>query len=111
VVELDVHIPEGIANVAEEWKIPDGELRILKSRWEWSGDGAYVRKTWSPAEGGWSDDAKAGGADNVFKSRLPTPLRVGSLQDADKTEEVLLALALQPFVKEMQGEADERWLW
>jgi len=102
VVELDVHIPEGIANVAEEWKIPDGALRILKSRWEWSGDGSYVRKTWSPAENGWSDDAKAGGADNVFKSRLPTPLHVGSLQDADKTEEVLLALVLQPFVQEMQ---------
>jgi hypothetical protein len=47
--------------------------------------------------------------DNVFKSRLPRPLRIGSLEDAEKTEELLLALALSPFVKEMiasQGDPD-----
>lgn len=103
VIELDVHIPEGIANVAEEWKVINGDLRVLKSRWEWDADGTSVRKTWRPEENGWSQDAKAGGADNVFKSRLPKPLRIGSLEDADKTEELLLTLALQPFVKEMQA--------
>jgi len=102
VVELEVHIPEGIANVAEDWKVVDGDLRILRSRWEWAPDGTMVRKTWRPSEKAWSDDAKAGGADNVFKSRLPRPLRIGSLEDADKTEEVLLTLALSPFVTEMQ---------
>ncbi|WP_341858914.1 AAA family ATPase [Qipengyuania sp. GPGPB31] len=102
VVELDVHIPEGIANVAEEWKVVEGDLRILKSRWEWQADGSGARKTWSPTESGWSADAKAGGADNVFKSRLPRPLRIGSLEDADKTEELLLTLALSPFVAEMK---------
>lgn len=102
VVELDVHIPEGIANVAEDWKVAEGDLRVLRSRWEWSPDGSSVRKTWKPADNAWSDDAKAGGADNVFKSRLPRPLRIGSLEDADKTEEVLLTLALSPFVSEMQ---------
>lgn len=103
VIELDVHIPEGIANVAEDWKVIDGDLRILKSRWEWDTDGTSVRKTWHPEQNCWSEDAKAGGADNVFKSRLPKPLRIGSLEDADKTEELLLTLALQPFVKEMQA--------
>lgn len=103
IVELDVHIPEGIANVGEEWKVVDGGLRILKSRWEWQADGSMVRKTWSPAENDWSADAKAGGADNVFKSRLPRPLRIGSLEDADKTEELLLTLALSPFVAEMKA--------
>ncbi|QWC56732.1 AAA family ATPase [Erythrobacter sp. 3-20A1M] len=103
VVELDVHIPEGIANVAEEWKVVKGDLRILKSRWEWQADGSGARKTWSPTESDWSADAKAGGADNVFKSRLPRPLRIGSLEDADKTEELLLTLALSPFVAEMKA--------
>lgn len=102
VVELDVHIPEGIANVGEEWKVVDGDLRILKSRWEWAADGTYTRKTWSPAAAEWSEEGKAGGADNVFKSRLPKPLRIGSLDDANKTEELLLTLALQPFVNEMK---------
>ncbi len=102
-MELDVHIPEGIANVAEEWKIVDGNYRVLKSRWEWQADGSAVRKTWSPAEGNWSEDAKAGGADNVFKSRLPRPLRIGSLEDADRTEELLLTLALSPFIAEMKA--------
>lgn len=102
VVELDVHIPEGIANVGEEWKVVDGGLRILKSRWQWAADGTYVRKTWSPAAGEWSEEGKAGGADNVFKSGLPKPLRIGSLDDANKTEELLLTLALQPFVNEMK---------
>lgn len=104
VVELDVHIPEGIANISEDWKIVDGDTRILRSRWEWAADGATVRKTWSPVEDNWSEDGKAGGADNVFKSRLPRPLRIGSLEDADKTEELLLTLALSPFVAEMKTE-------
>jgi energy-coupling factor transporter ATP-binding protein EcfA2 len=103
IVELDVHIPEGIANVGEEWKVVEGDLRILKSRWEWHMDGSMTRKTWSPTEEDWSSDAKAGGADNVFKSRLPRPLRIGSLEDADKTEELLLTLALSPFVAEMKA--------
>lgn len=29
-------IPEGIANVAEDWKVVDGDRRILRSRWEWT---------------------------------------------------------------------------
>jgi putative ATP-dependent endonuclease of OLD family len=102
VVQLDVHIPSGVANIADEWKIVDGDLLVLRSRWEWSSDGTSTRKNWSPQSGDWSEDGKAGGADNVFKSRLPRPLRIGSLDDADKTEDLLLTLAISPFVKEVQ---------
>ncbi len=103
VVELDVHIPEGVANVGEEWKTTEGDYRVVRSRWEWATDGTAKRLTWSPADGEWSADGKAGGADNVFKARLPRPLRVGSLEDAAETEKTLLSLALSPFVTEMQA--------
>lgn len=101
-VELDIHIPDGIANIDPKWKISDGDYRIVRSRWEWLPD-TYEKKrtTWSPEENAWAADGKAGGADNVFKSRLPHPLRIGSLEDAHKTEEVLLALALDPLVTQM----------
>jgi energy-coupling factor transporter ATP-binding protein EcfA2 len=102
VVELEVHIPEGIGNVDEKWKSPEEGLLIVRSRWEWGPDGTRARRTWDPVAGDWPEDEKAGGADNVFKSRLPRPLRIGSLEDASKTEEVLLTLALSPFVEEMQ---------
>lgn len=101
VVELDVHIPEGVGNVDEKWKKPSGDYLIVRSQWEWSSDGSFVRRTWDPEVGTWSDGEKAGGADNVFKSRLPRPLRIGSLQDASETQAVLLALALSPFAKEL----------
>lgn len=107
VVELDVHIPEGTANVDEKWKQPEGDLLIVRSRWEWSPEGDFSRTTWDPAEGEWSTSAKAGGADNVFKSRLPRPLRIGSLEDAAKTEEVLLTLALTPFTAQMKELQDD----
>lgn len=51
----------------------------------------------------WSEDSKAGGADNVFKSRLPRPMRIRSLDDAATTEETLLTLALTPLVKELKA--------
>jgi putative ATP-dependent endonuclease of OLD family len=101
VVELDVHIPEGVANVDEKWKTPSGKHFVVRSKWEWKPDESFVRKTWDPTNCEWSDGAKAGGADNVFKSRLPRPLRIGSLQDASETQAVLLALALSPFAKEL----------
>ncbi|GGA48705.1 ATP-dependent nuclease [Pelagibacterium lentulum] len=101
IVELDVHIPEGVANVDEKWKTKTNDLLVVRSRWEWAADGTSVRKTWDPETGDWSDNEKAGGADNVFKSRLPRPLRVGSLQDASETQTVLLALALSPFAKDL----------
>lgn len=102
-VELEVHIPDGIGNVDARWKDQQGGLLIVRSRWQWvAPDFAKVRETWNP-EGGadgtgeWADD-KAGGADAVFSSRLPRPLRIGSLEDIGKTESNLLTLALAPLL-------------
>lgn len=99
---LEVHIPDGIGNVDAKWKTENDGLLIVKSRWQWCApDFQKVRTTWDPnggvdGHGDWAEDGKAGGADPVFSSRLPRPLRIGSLDDAAKTEEMLLTLALKP---------------
>jgi len=106
-IELEVHIPEGIGNVDARWKFPRDGLLIVKSRWQWSApDFLKVRETWDPkagpeGTGEWADD-KAGGADAVFSSRLPRPLRIGSLEDIGKTEGSLLTLALAPLLATLE---------
>lgn len=106
---LDVHIPTGMGNVDEKWKIIEGNNRIVRSRWAWPSDGGKaVRQTWDPVARDWAPEGKAGGADNVFRSRLPKPMRIGSLDDALTTQDVLLTLALKPFVNELKiTQADE----
>ncbi len=109
-VQLEVHIPEGIGNVDAKWKTGRDGLLIVKSRWLWAGPNYQkVRTTWDPqggddSRGGWAEDGKAGGADPVFSSRLPRPLRIGSLDDAEKTEDMLLALALAPMLAGLEKE-------
>lgn len=105
-VILDVHIPPGIGNIGEEWKFDQDGLRILRSRWHWKEENvAPVRTTWRPngaGGGAWAED-KAGGFDNVFKSRLPVPVRIDSLDDlATKTQDALVALALEPLFNEVE---------
>jgi energy-coupling factor transporter ATP-binding protein EcfA2 len=106
---LDVHIPTGMGNVDEKWKIVAGNNRIVRSRWSWPLDGGkVVRQTWDPVAEDWAEDGKAGGADNVFRSRLPKPMRIGSLDDALTTQDVLLTLALKPLINELKiSQADE----
>lgn len=107
-IELDIHIPTGIGNIGEEWKISEGDNRIIRSKWAWiPGEEKPIRSTWDPSQNDWSKTEKAGGADNVFKSRLPKPLRIGSLQDAEKTEGVLLALALDPFIQQVNDNQND----
>lgn len=109
-VMLEVHIPEGIGNVDPKWKTEKDSLLIVKSRWQWAAPNYQkVRTTWDPiggpnGEGGWAEEGKAGGADPVFNSRLPRPLRIGSLDDAAKTEEMLLTLALGPLIADLEKE-------
>lgn len=104
-VELEVHIPAGIGNVDEKWKKAEGDLLIVRSRWQWVGpDYKKNRATWDPELNDWAAEDKAGGADNVFKSRLPKPLRIGSLQDAAETESTLLTLALEPLIAMIESE-------
>lgn len=106
-VILDIHIPEGIGNIGEEWKEVRDGLRILTSRWQWRGKHAGdsklfpVRQTRRPgqpkeANEGYAEDGKAGGADNVFKSRLPQPVRIGSRGDPAEAEKALMKLVLEP---------------
>lgn len=108
-VQLEVHIPDGIGNVDNKWKYDRDGYRVVKSRWVWAAPGFQkVRTTWDPAakdgEGDWAEDTKAGGADPVFSSRLPRPLRVGSLDDAVKTQDMLLTLALTPLLAGLEME-------
>lgn len=109
-VILDVHVPDGIGNVDSRWKMDAGELKIVRSRWQWMPpEFKRVRTTWDPkggddGQGAWAEEGKAGGADPVFNSRLPRAIRIGSLEDAGKTEEMLLALALAPLVASLEKE-------
>lgn len=111
-VELWVHIPEGIPNVDAKWKQDKDGLKIVRSRWQWRGL-QKIRQTWDPeadnGAGNWAEDGKAGGADNVFNSRLPQPLRVDSLQDAFAEHDELLKLVTDPAIKtlkQLQNSAD-----
>jgi predicted ATPase len=106
-VELVAHIPEGIQNVDAKWKTVSDGLKLVRSRWQWRDVGTKpVRQTWDPqANGGsgdWAEDGKAGGADNVFNSRLPQPLRVDSLGDAVAEHTELLKLIIEPIANDLK---------
>lgn len=105
-VELSVHIPEGIENVDEKWKIIDGSLRIVRSRWQWKSSAKPERQTWNPelkdGAGDWDGEEKAGGADNVFNSRLPQPLRIDALKDSAGEHDILMRLILEPIAKQLE---------
>lgn len=106
-VILQIHIPKGIGNIGEEWKEERDGLHILTSRWQWlpekviDGKVSPVRQTRKPDQpieenDGYAEDGKAGGADNVFKSRLPQPVRIGSRGDPAEAEKALMKLVLEP---------------
>lgn len=103
-VEIWVHIPKGMANIAEEWKVPEDGLLIVRSRWEWSADTDWsvMRSTWDPEIADYSTDTKASGLDTVFSSRLPVPFRVGSLESPEAEHKKLLTLILQPVADRLQ---------
>lgn len=103
-VELVVHIPTGTPNIAEKWKVPEGDLRVVRSRWEWRRETGFrsLRTTWDPEAQDWAADTKAAGLDEVFTSRLPVPLRVGTLQDPEEEHKALLLLVLQPIVERLK---------
>ena len=103
-VILHIHIPEGTPNIDENWKIKDGELRIVKSRWVWDTNGTPSRSTWDPHPevDNWSTESKASGLDTVFSSRLPVPFRIGALDDPKEEHNKLLTLILQPIADELK---------
>jgi len=93
-----------MANIAERWKERDGDLRLVRSRWQWSKETSWarVRTTWDPEAGNYSLDDKASGLDAVFYSRLPIPFRIGSLEDPEAEHKKLLTLVLQPIADKIQ---------
>lgn len=105
-VELRVHIPEGVENVDEKWKVIEGDLRIVWSRWQWKTSAKPVRQTWNPelndGAGNWDTEGKAAGADNVFNSRLPQPLRIDALKDSADEHNMLIKLIIEPIAKELE---------
>jgi putative ATP-dependent endonuclease of the OLD family len=105
-VELSVHIPEGVENVDEKWKIIEGGLRIVRSRWQWKSSAKPGRQTWNPelkdGAGDWDSEEKAGGADNVFNSRLPQPLRIDALKDSAGEHDILMKLILEPIAWQLE---------
>jgi energy-coupling factor transporter ATP-binding protein EcfA2 len=107
-IELDVHIPEGIGNIAEKWKFDYKGYRIVRSRWVWTEIKLPpTRQTWDPGTDGHTGeraaDGKAGGVDGVFKSRLPQPLRIDSLQDASEEHNQLMKLITEPVAEDLKG--------
>lgn len=100
-VELWVHIPENAGNIDDKWKekTADG-LLLVRSKWEWNGLDKPKRTTWDPELQEYSEDEKASGLDSVFSSRLPKPFRIGSLDNPEDEHKKLLALALEPILKE-----------
>mgnify|MGYP000501207253 CR=1 FL=1 len=47
--------------------------------------------------------ARYGGADNVFKSRLPKPVRIGSLDDVDEAHKSFMTIILEPLINQLKS--------
>lgn len=107
IVELWVHIPSGVSNISDNWIEVDGELRLVRSRWTWSGPGKPVRDTWEPSKGDYAADGKAAGLDQVFNSRLPKPLRIASLQDPTSEHNDFLSLIVEPVAEAVTAMYEE----
>ena len=97
-VELWIHIPKETPNISEDWKKQEGNLLLVRSKWEWTKEGNWKtnRQTWNPTTEEYSLDDKASGLDTVFNSRLPQPFRIGTLEDPGREHDKLLSLVIQP---------------
>lgn len=107
-VEISVHIPEGTANIAERWKEKQGDLLVVKSRWEWDKNGSKTRKIYDPETKVYSDDGNAAGLDNVFNSRLPIPFRIGALENPQAELKNLLRLIVEPIAENLRFHLDNK---
>jgi len=107
--EVWVHIPADTPNIAEKWKTKEDGLLLVRSKWEWSKSSGFarIRTTWDPEINDWAKE-KAAGLDEVFDSRLPTPLRIGTLENPEQAHKALMGLVLQPVadrLRSLQGDA------
>lgn len=108
-VELWVHIPPEVPNIAARWKTIEDGLHLVQSRWEWNSANEWekVRQTWDPEKKEYGED-KASGLDTVFSSRLPKPFRIGALDDPDEEHKKLLTLVLQPIIKKLEENLEDK---
>lgn len=106
-IEISVHIPKNVGNIAEKWKEKIGDYLIVKSKWEWDDHGSKTRKTYDPEKNEYSDDGNAAGLDNVFNSRLPTPFRIGALDDPKQELKSLLGLIVDPIAKNLRSKLND----
>lgn len=106
-IELSVHIPPGVGNIAEKWKEVHGELHIVKSKWIWDDSGRSTRETYDPELGDYAADGNAAGLDNVFKSRLPKPFRIGALESPEAELKKLLQLIVSPIAEVLKTKISE----
>lgn len=100
-VEIWVHIPIGTANIDERWKEVQGNLRLVRSKWEWDESLKPKRYTWDPVAQDYAVDGKAAGLDTVFASRLPQPFRVSAMATPKEEHDKLLELVLDPIADEL----------
>jgi putative ATP-dependent endonuclease of the OLD family len=117
-IELWVHIPEAAANVDEKWKEKKDGLLLVRSKWVWDRPTIEmksvkpVRTTWDPSanegSGEYAEDGKASGLDNVFKSRLPKPFRIGSLDNPIEEHKKLLTLVLEPVERKFKALMEDK---
>ncbi|UUZ62037.1 ATP-binding protein [Polaromonas sp. P1-6] len=117
-VELWVHIPKAAANVDEKWKEEKDGLLLVRSKWSWDWPTTdikpvkAVRTTWDPSanegSGDYAEDGNASGLDNVFKSRLPKPFRIGSLDNPSEEHKKLLTLVLEPVERKFKALMDDK---
>ena len=106
-IELSVHIPPGVGNIAEKWKEVHGEFHIVKSKWTWDDSGRSTRETYDPELGDYAADGNAAGLDNVFKSRLPKPFRIGALESPEAELKKLLQLIVSPIAEVLKTKISE----
>ena len=106
-IVLSVHIPPGVGNIGEKWKEAQGEFQVVKSKWTWDENGKSTRETYDPELGDYAPDGNAAGLDNVFKSRLPKPFRIGALDSPENELKKLLQLVISPIAEVLKTKISE----
>lgn len=107
-IEISVHIPENVGNIAEKWKEKVGQYLVVKSKWEWDVNGNKSRKTFDPEINDYSEDGNAAGLDNVFNSRLPIPFRIGALENPQIELKNLLKLIVDPIAENLKIKLNDK---